>query len=109
MANHSVVVGKTQGKRIAFRLSDDEHARLCEEAALHGMTFSQLGRNRLVGTHVRSKIDAQAISELRRQGSLLKHLASIMSESDAFDPAQFRETLKAINACILRIHADGTK
>jgi len=109
MANHNVVDGKTQGRRVGFRLSDEEYDRLCEEAALHGMTFSQLGRNRLVGTYVTSKIDAQAIAELRRQGGLLKHLALTVAGTDAFDPIQLRETLKTINACILKIHSDGTK
>lgn len=109
MANHSVVDGKKQGKRIGFRLSDDEYARLLEEAELHGMTFSQLARNRLVGTHITSKIDAQAVAELRRQGGLLKHLAMTMAGTSAFDPAQLRGTLRTINECILKIHSDGTK
>ena len=109
MANHSVVEGKKQSKRVAFRLSDEEHDRLTEEAALHGMTFSQLGRNRLVGTHIASKIDAQAVAELRRQGGLLKHLALTMAGTNAFDPVQLRELLSTINGCIQKIHSDGTK
>lgn len=109
MANHKIDETATHGKRVGCRLTDAEHARLVVEASLHGMTLSQLFRDRVVGTAVQSKIDVQAISELRRQGGLLKHLALSTSGTDAFDPAQLRAVLSEISACILRIHSEGTR
>ena len=109
MANRKIEESSTHDKRVGCRLTAAEHTRLNAEAQLHGMTLSQLIRHRVVGTQVTSKIDAQAVAELRRQGGLLKHLALTTVGTQAFDPMQLRTTLSEISACILRIHHEGTR
>jgi hypothetical protein len=61
-------------RRVCFRLSDSEYARVEEELSVCGVTVSELARKRLLGQHVASKADLAVLSELRRIAGLLKHI-----------------------------------
>lgn len=102
MANRRIDV-EDHSKRVGVRLTPSEHARLAEEAALHGVTFSAFIRGKVVGTTLRSRVDSTAILELRRQGGLLKHL---VLESKRVDRKQVAELLKTIETAIRRIAVD---
>ena len=91
---------KLLSPRIGVRLSVAEHARLTAEAAAHGVTLSKFVRAKLLGAKITSRIDAQAVAELRRQGGLLKHLASTKERVDSED---IRATLDAIKKAVLRL------
>lgn len=105
MANKKIEAGSSHSARIGCRLTDEEHARLKQEAEIHGCTLSQLVRSKVVGSVLLSKIEAKTILELRRQGGLLKHL--IMSHPEAIDAGQVRKTLHEITETIMRISEGG--
>lgn len=86
--------------RVACRLPVEEKVRLQAECEAHGISLSELLRARAIGTRLLSRIEAQAIAELRRQGGLLKHL---VTQSDAIDPKQVREAISAIVDTVKKI------
>ena len=103
MANKKNEHDQSQGVRVGFRLSSDEHARLKSEAEAHGLTLSHLIRSRVAGTKIVSKLDAKIIAELRRQGGLLKHL--VQSHGDHMDRAAVNHALNEMIEAIQRIAA----
>lgn len=91
------------GPRIGVRLTRAVHADLKKQASDHGLTISDIVRKRCVGVKIVSKIDAQTIVELRRQGALLKHL--VLERPGALDTTQVKTVLDEINAAIKQIAA----
>ncbi|MBR0075089.1 MAG: MobB mobilization protein, partial [Synergistaceae bacterium] len=65
--------------RIDFRVTRDERLEIQEGAEASGLSVSEYVRRRALGRRVDSVTDVKMISELRRQGGLLK---KIYSESD---------------------------
>jgi phosphate uptake regulator len=61
-------------RRISFRLSESEYARISENLPAIGMTLSALARKSLLGVRVTPRADLAALAELRRLGGLLKHI-----------------------------------
>ncbi len=59
---------------INVRLTKAEKARLLEDAGLAAMSMSELVRRRYFGRPILASADHAVIRELRRLGSLLKHL-----------------------------------
>lgn len=86
--------------RVACRLPTEEKAALLAECEAHGITLSELIRARAVGTRLLSRIDAQAIAELRRQGEALKQL---LAQSAVVDPEQVRDAVATIVATVKKI------
>lgn len=62
-------------ERVGVRFTSTEHSRLLAMAKQHGLTLSKFVRAMVVGKRIKTKIEANIIDELRRQGGLLKHLA----------------------------------
>lgn len=60
----------------AFRVDDETAKRIREDAAIAGMSPGRYMRERMSGRQVRAKYDMQLLNELRRQGGLLKMLAT---------------------------------
>lgn len=61
---------------VRTKLAQEHYQKLVEDASSAGMSLSKYVRHRLSGFRVRSKYDLQVLNELRRQGGLLKHLAT---------------------------------
>lgn len=100
MANRKISVVENHSERVGVRLTPSEHARLTEQADINGVTLSAWVRGKVVGSTLRSRVDSKAISELRRQGGLLKHL---VLESTRVDRKQVAELLRTIEKTILDI------
>lgn len=71
---------------LGIRLTDDEYARIQEEAEVAGLTASKYMRRRVLGHVVTAHSDLTLINELRRQGGLLK---LCMRSFDAKDVDRF--------------------
>lgn len=61
-------------RKISFRLSEQEYARVKNELEVCGLTVSALARHRVLGRNVASRADLAVLAELRRLGGLLKHV-----------------------------------
>lgn len=75
---------------VNVRLTRGEKVRLKEDAALAGLSVSELVRRRYFGRPIIANADLVMIRELRRLGGLLKH---VHNESDG---AYSRETASAL-------------
>ena len=61
-------------KRIYIRLTPSELEEIQEQAQISGLSLSEYVRRRVSGHKVKSRIELKMLSELRRQGGLLKHV-----------------------------------
>lgn len=61
-------------KRIYIRLTPSELEEIQEQAQISGLSLSEYVRRRVSGHKVKSRIEVKMLSELRRQGGLLKHV-----------------------------------
>lgn len=59
---------------VKVRFPQPEKERLHEDAALAGLTLSELVRRRTAGKPVLANVDLVMVRELRRIGGLLKHV-----------------------------------
>lgn len=83
--------------RVDFRLTREEREEIQEQAEASGLSVSEYVRRRALGRRVDSVTDVKMISELRRQGGLLK---KIYSESGGMYSEQTAVALKNINRFI---------
>jgi len=60
--------------RIDFRVTVEERQEIQEQAEASGLSVSEYVRRRALGRRVDSVTDVKMISELRRQGGLLKKI-----------------------------------
>lgn len=77
------------------RLTENEKARLKQEADLAGLTVSQLARRRVLGIPVVARTDVMMLNELRRLGGLLKHVDSKSGGAYRRETAEAIAVLKA--------------
>jgi hypothetical protein len=61
-------------RKITFRLSESEYARISDDMAVCGLTLSSLARRRILGLRAAPRADLAVLAELRRLGGLLKHV-----------------------------------
>jgi hypothetical protein len=61
-------------RKISFRLSLSEYARVAEYVSVCGLTVSELARKGILGRRAVPKTDLAILAELRRLGGLLKHV-----------------------------------
>ena len=66
--------------RIDFRVTREERQEIQDEAEASGLSVSEYVRRRALGRRVDSVTDVKIISELRRQGGLLKKIYSESGE-----------------------------
>lgn len=100
MSKRKTKVEENCDARIAVRLPQAEKAYLLAQCEAHGVSFSDFARARLSGVKLLSRIEAQAIAELRRQGALLQQVAN---GCELADRDQVREAVAAIVATVKRI------
>lgn len=62
--------------RVNVRLTQGEHQRLRDDAALAGLSVSELVRRRYFGRAIIASSDEATLRELRRLGGLLKHVSN---------------------------------
>lgn len=65
---------KEKDTNLLIRISKKEKAHASEQAAAVGLSLSAYTRALLAGQAVKAKVDKSAISELARQGGLVKQL-----------------------------------
>ena len=83
--------------RIDIRVTRDERQEIQEQAEASGLSVSEYVRRRLLGRRVDSVTDVRMLSELRRQGGLLK---KIFSESNGMYSEKTTVALENMNKFI---------
>lgn len=89
--------GENLTENVNVRLTVKERSQLSEQAEIAGLTVSEYVRRRICGVSVPSKIEKRMLSELRRQGGLLKF---IFNESHGMYSEKVDNTLTSINSFI---------
>ena len=84
--------------RVEIRMSPDEHSAIADKADKCRLSVSEFLRRCALGRAVSSRSDQEALSELRRQGGLIKHLAS----NDRQNAYEYRVALNLIQETIRR-------
>jgi hypothetical protein len=79
-------------------MSPHEYAAIAEKAKECALSISEFLRRCALGRAVSSRSDQEALSELRRQGGLIKHLAS----TDRQNAYEYRVALNLIQETIRR-------
>ena len=85
---------------VLIRMSHSEHDAIAEKARECALSVSAYLRRCALGRPLSTHIDQEALRELRRQGGLIKHLAS----SDRQNAYEYRVTLNLIQETIRRLH-----
>lgn len=86
--------------RVTVRMTDEEKAKLEEDAQLAGLTLSELIRRRYFGRPIIAQADLAVVRELRRLGGLLKH---IHTESNGAYSKITADTLTTISKYISKL------
>lgn len=89
--------GENLTENINIRLTLKERSKLNEQAEIAGLTVSEYVRRRICGVSIPSKLEKRMLSELRRQGGLLKF---IFNESRGMYTEKIDNTLDSINSFI---------
>lgn len=69
-------VARKYTKCLRTAVTPEQHERIVEDCEIAGMSRCRYLRERALGSHVVSKLDAKILRELNRIGGLLKHLYS---------------------------------
>lgn len=59
-----------------FRTDEETAKQITEDAEMSGLSVGRYLRHRITGRKIPAKYDLQLLNEIRRQGGLLKHLAT---------------------------------
>jgi hypothetical protein len=81
---------------VAIRLKPSEKEAIAEDAAHAGLTLSEYMRRRLLGIRVIARVDMLQLNELRRLGSLQKHMMAKLPEYKADFIAILTEVMNAV-------------
>jgi DNA repair protein RadC len=91
--------------RFEMRLSPGEREQLRDDAALAGISISELVRRRALGRPVHSAIDLTVIRELRRLGGLQKHAMNTLMHHRGI-AEECIATIQALRAAVERVARD---
>ena len=83
--------------RINTRVTHEELDDIREQAEASGLSLSEYVRRRVLGRRVVSRTDKKMLSELRRQGGLLKH---VFNESGGMYSEKTATALENMNMLI---------
>lgn len=83
--------------RIEFRVTKEEREEIKEQADASGLSVSEYVRRRALGRRVDSVTDVRMLSELRRQGGLLK---KVFHESNGMRSEKMEVAVENINKFI---------
>ena len=89
--------GEFLTKNINIRVTQRERNAIQEQAEVSGLSISEYIRRRVYGCYIPSRIEKRMLSELRRQGGLLKH---IFYESQGIYSEKTATALDNINSFI---------
>jgi len=89
--------------RIDFRVTLEERQEIQEQAEASGLSVSEYVRRRALGRRVDSVTDVKMISELRRQGGLLK---KIFNDSNGMYNEKIKIVLDNINKFIESLESE---
>jgi hypothetical protein len=95
-------MAKAEDRRSTFflmRMSPRERATIARNAHECNLSISEFLRRCALGKPLSTQSDAEAVSELKRQGGLIKHLAS----TDRQNAYEYRVALNRIHEAIQRI------
>ena len=92
-----------KGDALLIRLSTDERARIKQRAESCAVTVSEYVRRCALDRALTARVDIEALAELRRQGGLIKHLAS----SDHSHAYEYRVALNLIHVTIRKLIRDS--
>ncbi len=84
-------------------MTKDEGSVISHNADACGLSLSEYMRRCALGLAIHSRVDAEALRELRRHGGLIKHLAS----SDRRHAYEYQVTLNLIQEAIRRLERAG--
>ena len=82
---------------IHIRVTQAERNAIQEQACISGLSISEYVRRRICGRRVPSRIEKRMLSELRRQGGLLKY---IFNESRGIYSEKTATALDSVNSFI---------
>lgn len=88
---------------ILIRVSIEERERIRQLAEACACSVSEFLRSCAFDQQLEPKVNADALAELRRQGGLIKHLAS-MDRAHAYE---YRVALNRLNALLRRLDRDS--
>lgn len=88
-------------RMLKVRYSEAEAVRLAEMASQVGISQSELIRRWISEKRIVSRADARLVSEMRREGGLLKHLALMLIEERT--NTKLAEELFAQGVSLLRL------
>jgi len=81
-----------------MRMSPNERSTIARKAQECNLSMSEYLRRCALGRMVSSRSNQEALKELRRQGGLIKHLAS----TDRQNAHEYRDALNLLQETILR-------
>ena len=87
---------------ILIRVAAAERAMLRQRAKYFGVSVSEYVRSCAFQRPLTPRVDAEALGELRRQGGLIKHLAT----ADRSHAYEYRVTLNLLQVTIRRLIRD---
>lgn len=88
---------------VLVRVSPDEHAFLRQQADACAVTVSEYVRRCALDRPLTTRADIEALAELRRQGGLIKYLAS----TDRHHAYEYRVALNLLHEAIRRVARDS--
>ena len=88
---------------ILVRVSPDEHALLRQQADACAVAVSEYVRRCALDRPLTARTDIEALAELRRQGGLIKHLAS----TDRHHAYEYRVALNLLHEAIRHVTRDS--
>ncbi len=95
--------GELRPIRIFVRVTQQERDAMARNASKCRLTLSEYVRRSAIGLPVASRVDAEALGELRRQGGLIKHLAA----NDRQHAYEYRVTLNLIQETVRQLQYAG--
>jgi hypothetical protein len=94
--------GELRSTSMLIRMRPTERAAIESRATICRLSVSEYLRRCALRKHVEPRADVDAVGELRRQGGLIKHLAS----TDRRNSYEYRTALNLIHKTIRRICRD---
>ena len=95
--------GEFLTSHINIRVTPQERNKIQEQAEVAGLSISEYIRRRVYGRYVPSRIEKRMLSELRRQGGLLKY---IFNESRGMYSEKTATALDNINLFIRELEGE---
>lgn len=91
---------KQRVKRIYARVTEEEYAKIQEQADVAAISISEFLRRRALGRKIAAKSDLRVLAELRRLGGLLKFVyTETRTETRGAYSKKTAEAIQSLTAC----------